>query len=139
MSPAPSSQSCASSVQDVLSLSRRVRASPVLSTARPTPHRSSALRRWMESLQAEVEPFGIQTMVVNPGFFRTELLTEESTTDAKTSIEDYKERNAQQHECWKAQNCKQPGDPAKLAQALITLMSQKELPRRFIAGAADCR
>ena len=34
---------------------------------------------WMESLQAEVEPFGIQTMIVNPGFFRTELLTQEST------------------------------------------------------------
>jgi NAD(P)-dependent dehydrogenase (short-subunit alcohol dehydrogenase family) len=93
------------------------------------------LEGWMESLQAEVEPFGIQTMVVNPGFFRTELLTEESTTYAKTSIEDYKERNAQQHEFWKAQNGKQSGDPAKLAQALITLMSQNELPRRFIAGA----
>jgi NAD(P)-dependent dehydrogenase (short-subunit alcohol dehydrogenase family) len=93
------------------------------------------LEGWMESLQAEVEPFGIQTMVVNPGFFRTELLTEESTTYAKTSIEDYNERNAQQHEFWKAQNGKQSGDPAKLAQALITLMSQKELPCRFIAGA----
>ena len=33
----------------------------------------------MESLQAEVAPFGIETMIVNPGFFRTELLTEEST------------------------------------------------------------
>src|SRR5580700_6934561 len=59
------------------------------------------------------------TMVVNPGFFRTELLTENSTNYAKTSIEDYKERNAQQHEFWKAQNGKQSGDPAKLAQALI--------------------
>ena len=94
---------------------------------------SDGLRQ--SSRQAEVEPFGIQTMVVNPGFFRTELLTEESTTYAKTSIEDYKERNAQQHEFWKAQNGKQSGDPAKLAQALITLTSQKELPRRFIAGA----
>lgn len=34
---------------------------------------------WMEALQAEVDPFGIQTMIVNPGFFRTELLTEAST------------------------------------------------------------
>ena len=93
------------------------------------------LEGWMESLQAEVEPFGIQTMVVNPGFFRTELLTENSTNYAKTSIEDYKEGNAQQHVFWKAQNGKQSGDPAKLAQALITLTSQKELPRRFIAGA----
>ena len=93
------------------------------------------LEGWMESLQAEVEPFGIQTMVVNPGFFRTELLTEKSTNYAKTSIEDYKERNAQQQEFWKAQNGKQSGDPIKLAQALITLTNQKELPRRFIAGA----
>jgi hypothetical protein len=38
-------------------------------------------------------------------------------------------------EFWKAQNGKQTGDPAKLAQALITLASQKVLPRRFIAGA----
>ena len=56
------------------------------------------LEGWMEALQAEVEPFGIHTMIVNPGFFRTELLTEESTNYAKTTIEDYKERNAQQHE-----------------------------------------
>jgi len=93
------------------------------------------LEGWMEALQAEVEPFGIHTMIVNPGFFRTELLTEESTNYAKTTIEDYKERNAKQHEFWKAQNGIQPGDPAKLAQALITLTNQKELPRRFIAGA----
>jgi NAD(P)-dependent dehydrogenase (short-subunit alcohol dehydrogenase family) len=93
------------------------------------------LEGWMEALQAEVEPFGIQTMTVNPGFFRTELLTEESTNYAKTTIEDYKERNAQQHEFWKSQNGKQSGDPAKLAQALLKLASQNELPRRFIAGA----
>ena len=93
------------------------------------------LEGWMESLQAEVEPFGIQTMIVNPGFFRTELLTERSTNYAKPSIEDYNERRAKQMEFWKTQNGKQSGDPAKLAQALITLASQKELPRRFIAGA----
>jgi NAD(P)-dependent dehydrogenase (short-subunit alcohol dehydrogenase family) len=93
------------------------------------------LEGWMEALQAEVEPFGIHTMTVNPGFFRTELLTEESTSYAKTTIEDYKERNAQQHEFWKSQNGKQSGDPAKLAQALLKLAGQNELPRRFIAGA----
>src|SRR5881409_3287624 len=53
------------------------------------------LEGWMESLQPEVEPFGIHTTIVNPGFFRTKLLTKESMTFAKTSIEDYKERNAQ--------------------------------------------
>jgi NAD(P)-dependent dehydrogenase (short-subunit alcohol dehydrogenase family) len=93
------------------------------------------LEGWMESLQGEVAPFGIHTMIVNPGFFRTELLTEESTNYAAPSIGDYNERRVQQHEFWKAQNGKQSGDPAKLARALITLAGQKELPRRFIAGA----
>ncbi len=93
------------------------------------------LEGWMESLQGEVAPFGIQTMIVNPGFFRTELLTEESTNYAKSSIEDYNERRIEQMAFWKSQNGKQTGDPDKLAQALIKLSRQKELPRRFIAGA----
>jgi NAD(P)-dependent dehydrogenase (short-subunit alcohol dehydrogenase family) len=93
------------------------------------------LEGWMESLQAEVEPFGIQTMIVNPGFFRTELLSKESTNYAKPSIEDYNDRRTKQMEFWKTQNGKQSGDPSKLAQALITLSNLKELPRRFIAGA----
>src|ERR1700740_1538500 len=93
------------------------------------------LEGWMESLQAEVAPFGITTTVVNPGFFRTELLTEQSTNYAEPSIEDYDERRAKQLEFWKAQNGKQSGDPAKLARALITIASQSPPPRRFIAGA----
>lgn len=94
-----------------------------------------ALEGWMESVQGEVAPFGIQTMIVNPGFFRTGLLTEESTNYAVTSIEDYAERRAQQLEFWKSYNGKQSGDPAKLAQALLTLTNLDEPPARFIAGA----
>ena len=90
---------------------------------------------WMEALQAEVGPFGIQTMIVNPGFFRTELLTEESTQYAALSVADYHERRTQQEQFWTSQNGKQGGDPAKLARALIKLESQEELPRRFLAGA----
>jgi len=93
------------------------------------------LEGWMESLQAEVAPFGITTTIVNPGFFRTELLTEQSTNYAESAIEDYDERRAKQLEFWKAQNGKQSGDPAKLARALITIASQEPPPRRFIAGA----
>src|SRR6266536_1644571 len=51
------------------------------------------LEGWMESLHAEVAPFGINTMIVNPGFFRTELLTKQSTSYAELSIEDYDARN----------------------------------------------
>ena len=93
------------------------------------------LEGWMESLHAEVAPFGITTTIVNPGFFRTELLTEQSTNYAEPSIEDYDERRAKQLEFWKAQNGKQSGDPAKLARALIIIASQEPPPRRFVAGA----
>jgi len=68
------------------------------------------LEGWMQSLQAEVEPFGIDTIIVNPGFFRTELLTEESTNYAEPSVEDYNERRAQQMKFWKGANGQQSGD-----------------------------
>lgn len=93
------------------------------------------LEGWMESLKVEVEPFGIHTITVNPGFFRTELLTEESTNYAKPSIDDYNERRAKQLEFWKGANGQQSGDPAKLAQALITISSVENPPSRFLAGA----
>src|SRR3954469_5669609 len=94
------------------------------------------LEGFMEALRVEVAPFGIATTVVNPGFFRTELLTEQSTNYAKPSIDDYDERRAKQVQFWKAQNGRQSGDPAKLARALVTTIAgQEPPPRRFIAGA----
>src|SRR5205085_10521546 len=93
------------------------------------------LEGWMESLQAEIAPFGIATTIVNPGFFRTELLTEQSTNYAEPSIADYDDRRGPLVEYWKAQNGQQSGDPAKLARALITIASEERPPRRFIAGA----
>ena len=93
------------------------------------------LEGWMESLQAEVAPFGIATTIVNPGFFRTELLTEQSTTYAEPSIADYDERRGPLVEYWKAQNGHQSGDPSKLARALVAIADQNPPPRRFIAGA----
>jgi NAD(P)-dependent dehydrogenase (short-subunit alcohol dehydrogenase family) len=93
------------------------------------------LEGWMQSLQAEVEPFGINTITVNPGFFRTDLLTEESTNFAEPAIQDYNERRTKQMEFWRGYNGQQAGDPAKLAQALITIARQEKPPLRFIAGA----
>jgi NAD(P)-dependent dehydrogenase (short-subunit alcohol dehydrogenase family) len=93
------------------------------------------LEGWMESLQAEIAPFGIATTIVNPGFFRTELLTEQSTNYAEPSIADYDDRRGPLVEYWKAQNGQQSGDPAKLARALVTIASEERPPRRFIAGA----
>jgi NAD(P)-dependent dehydrogenase (short-subunit alcohol dehydrogenase family) len=90
---------------------------------------------WMESLAPEVAPFGIRTMLVEPGFFRTELLTPESTRYAASSIEDYAERTGQTVTAWKAMNGQQGGDPAKLADALVHLAGLEEPPLRFAAGA----
>ena len=93
------------------------------------------LEGWMESLQPEVEPFGITTTIVNPGFFRTDLLTQESTTYATPSIADYADRHAERVQWYERMNGQQAGDPAKLARALLTIASQEPPPRRFLAGA----
>jgi NAD(P)-dependent dehydrogenase (short-subunit alcohol dehydrogenase family) len=93
------------------------------------------LEGWMESLQMEVQSFGIDTIIVNPGFFRTELLTKESTNFAEHRIDEYNERREQKIAFYTSHNGKQSGDPVKLAQALITIMNEEKPPRRFLAGA----
>ena len=93
------------------------------------------LEGWMESLRFEVEPLGIRTTIVEPGFFRTDLLEKESTTYAERSIDDYAERTAHTRPAWEAMSGKQGGDPAKLAKALLTIVDQEEPPLRWVAGA----
>lgn len=90
---------------------------------------------WAESLAPEVAPFGIRTMLVEPGFFRTELLTPESTHYAASTIEDYAERTEQTVAAWRSMNGRQGGDPDKLAAALLRLADLDEPPLRFPAGA----
>ena len=94
-----------------------------------------ALEGFMESLTPEVAPYGIHTMVVEPGFFRTDLLTPESTRYAQPSIADYAERTEQTVTAWNGMNGQQGGDPAKLAHALIGLATSEQPPVRFVAGA----
>lgn len=92
------------------------------------------LEGWMDALHDEVEPFGIDTTVVNPGFFRTALTSEQSMPFTDPSIDDYDERRAEQIEWWEDQGGQQPHDPAKLADALVEIATEEEPPRRFIAG-----
>jgi len=95
-----------------------------------------ALEGWMESLRYDIEPFGIKTMAVEPGFFRTELLVEgASTIWPELVIEDYAERTKQTIAAWSSMNGLQGGDPKKLAAALVSLSDSDELPLRFLAGA----
>ena len=90
---------------------------------------------WMESLTLEIAPFGIRTMLVEPGFFRTELLTPESTSYAHSTIADYAERTEATVAGWKGMDGQQSGDPAKLADAVVQLASREVPPLRFPAGA----
>lgn len=94
-----------------------------------------AVEGWMESLGPEVAPFGIRTMLVEPGFFRTGLLTDDSTTFATTAIADYAERTRQTVAAWKNMDGTQPGDPAKLGSAIVRVAGFDEPPARFAAGA----
>jgi NAD(P)-dependent dehydrogenase (short-subunit alcohol dehydrogenase family) len=93
------------------------------------------LEGWMESLQPDVAPFGIHTTIVEPGFFRTELLEDASISYGDLSVEDYADRTAEQLKWWKAQNGQQAGDPAKLGRALVTIADHERPPLRFVAGA----
>ena len=93
------------------------------------------LEGWMESLAPEVEPLGIRTMLVEPGFFRTELLSRDSTTYAEPVIDDYAERTRATVAAWSSMDGKQGGDPAKLAKALVQLAALDQPPQRFAAGA----
>ncbi|MFF4501828.1 SDR family oxidoreductase [Streptomyces sp. NPDC001401] len=90
---------------------------------------------WMESLHYDVEPYNIHTTVVEPGFFRTELLVDASTTWPEPTIDDYAERTTATIAAWKSMNGRQTGDPAKLARALLTIADQEKPLQRFVAGA----
>ncbi|MGD0838120.1 MAG: SDR family oxidoreductase [Polyangia bacterium] len=89
---------------------------------------------WMESLAPEVAPFGIRTMLIEPGFFRTDLLSQGSTTYAASSIDDYAKRTKETVAAWSGMDGKQGGDPAKLAAAIVTLTESDVPPVRFAAG-----
>lgn len=92
------------------------------------------LEGWMESLRHDVEPFGISTTIVEPGFFRTELLVDASTSWAELSLDDYAERTAETKKMWQSMNGRQDGDPVKLADALIEVIGLARPPLRFVAG-----
>jgi NAD(P)-dependent dehydrogenase (short-subunit alcohol dehydrogenase family) len=95
-----------------------------------------ALEGWMESIRFDVAPYGIHTTIVEPGFFRTELLVEGASTNwPELSIPDYADRTKNTIEAWKGMNGKQGGDPAKLAAALLTIAGLEQPPLRWLAGA----
>lgn len=86
------------------------------------------------SVATEVEPFGIKITVIEPGFFRTDLLDARNVRWPSKVIEDYAaEGNVQ--ETWSAYNGTQQGDPEKLGEALVKIAGMKNPPKQFLAGS----
>jgi NAD(P)-dependent dehydrogenase (short-subunit alcohol dehydrogenase family) len=93
-----------------------------------------ALEGFSESLAKEVAPFGILVTIVEPGPFRTDFLTPESLRHGEDRISDYDDRRAQLRAAYVDRGGLQPGDPAKLANALVQLANEPQPPMRFLAG-----
>ncbi|MBN3896421.1 MAG: SDR family NAD(P)-dependent oxidoreductase [Nostoc sp. NOS(2021)] len=86
------------------------------------------------SVAVEVEGFGIKMTLVEPGFFRTDLLDDQNVRWPSNAIEDYTaEGNVQ--ETWSAYNGTQQGDPAKLGNALVKIAGMENPPKLFVAGS----
>ncbi|MEH1824561.1 MAG: SDR family NAD(P)-dependent oxidoreductase [Nostoc sp.] len=86
------------------------------------------------SVAVEVEGFGIKMTLVEPGFFRTDLLDNQNVKWPSNAIADYAtEGNVQ--ETWSAYNGTQQGDPAKLGDALVKIAGMENPPKLFVAGS----
>jgi NAD(P)-dependent dehydrogenase (short-subunit alcohol dehydrogenase family) len=94
-----------------------------------------AVEGMSESLAQEVAPFGIFVTIIEPGPFRTDFLTQESLRFGGKAIGDYDTRRAALRASFEGRNGNQPGDPARLAEAIVTLANESKPPLRFVAGA----
>jgi NAD(P)-dependent dehydrogenase (short-subunit alcohol dehydrogenase family) len=94
-----------------------------------------ALEGFSESLAQEVAPFGIQVVIVEPGPFRTEFLSADSVRFGAHAVADYDEQRTPLRASFEQRNGRQPGDPVKLAEAVVRLAREPEPPLRFVAGS----
>ncbi|MFH6995907.1 oxidoreductase [Flavobacterium sp. FlaQc-48] len=87
-----------------------------------------------ESLAAEVKPFGINATIVYPGYFRTDFLKDSSLLLPQNPIADYKEVRQSESAHKDDINQNQPGDPEKLAEALIKISHEENPPLHLFLG-----
>jgi NAD(P)-dependent dehydrogenase (short-subunit alcohol dehydrogenase family) len=94
-----------------------------------------AVEGFSEALALELAPFGVKVTIIEPGPFRTDFLAPESIRFGARAIPDYEERRHAQRATFEQRNGQQPGDPARLAEALLQLADDAAPPLRFAAGA----
>ncbi|MEV5384434.1 SDR family NAD(P)-dependent oxidoreductase [Streptomyces sp. NPDC052721] len=88
-----------------------------------------------EALSVEMAPFGIQSMVVEPGVFRTDFLDSSSLSVAANRIPDYDGTPAHVTLDWIDQaNHAQLGDPVKGAALIVEVTSTEKLPTHLYLG-----
>ena len=88
-----------------------------------------------EAMAMELAPLGIHTTVVEPGFFRTDFLDASSLVATRTRIEDYAATVGAMRDFAAGANHAQPGDPSKLADALLVLADSAQPPVRLQLGS----
>lgn len=87
-----------------------------------------------ESLAAEIKPFGVHATIVYPGYFRTDFLKDSSLLLPETPIVEYKEVRQSENAHKEGINGNQPGDPIKLAEALIKVSQDQNPPLHLFLG-----
>ncbi|MCC6073918.1 oxidoreductase [Pseudomonas sp. GCM10022188] len=88
-----------------------------------------------EALHQELAPLGIHATVVEPGFFRTDFLDEQSLVKTALELADYEETVGAMRRFAHAANHAQPGDPLKLAEAILALVNAPNPPQRLPLGS----
>ena len=85
------------------------------------------------ALLQEVEPLGINVMVVEPSGFRTDWAGR-SANESKKQIADYTKTAGAWRKELRADSGKQPGDPVRAVQALIAAVASAKPPRHLLLG-----
>jgi NAD(P)-dependent dehydrogenase (short-subunit alcohol dehydrogenase family) len=93
----------------------------------------AALEGLTASLRKEVAPLGITAMVVEPGGFRTDFAGR-SLQQSATAIADYADTAGRRRKENDTTHGTQPGDPAKAAQVLITVLESDNPPLLLVLG-----
>jgi len=93
-----------------------------------------AVEGWIEGLAEEVAPFGIRSLVVEPGMMRTDFLDSSSARHGTIQIADYAEAAAGFEAYIAGANHQQANDPAVLAAHLVALAGEATIPARFVFG-----